>query len=230
MKVKVCPKCGKHNLENAWSCTDCGQTLSMKTLIDTEDGQPSVVPIAGQPALSNVSLHFEQDVVEILDAIIQGDESVIWGCNITQSARIPPFKFGYLIITSQRLICVRFKSELKREAASSALSLLLSPLTFLMKEAVRLNVRPKRPLLSPAVPAVNYPSYPLTPDEKASRRVAIHDLENLVSADLASSWYGEIRLVSLTVRFRQGKEMIVTFYTPHEAMEAHKLLAARLGK
>ena len=80
------------------------------------------------------------------------------------------------------------------------------------------------------VAAVNYPSYPLTPEEKASRRVAIHDLENLVSAHLASSWYGEIRLIRLTTRFRQGKEMTVTFCTPHEAEETHKLLAAQLGE
>lgn len=36
MKVRVCPKCGKHNSENAVNCSDCGTTLSIKTLIDTE--------------------------------------------------------------------------------------------------------------------------------------------------------------------------------------------------
>ena len=36
MKAKVCPECGKHNLENAWSCVDCGHTLSIKTLVEIE--------------------------------------------------------------------------------------------------------------------------------------------------------------------------------------------------
>ena len=39
MKVRVCPKCGKHNLENAWSCTNCGESLSINTLIDAESSQ-----------------------------------------------------------------------------------------------------------------------------------------------------------------------------------------------
>lgn len=37
MKVRLCPKCGNHNLENAWSCSVCGETLSMNSLIETED-------------------------------------------------------------------------------------------------------------------------------------------------------------------------------------------------
>jgi len=39
MKVRVCPKCGKHNSENAWSCLNCGETLSTKTLMDTDSSQ-----------------------------------------------------------------------------------------------------------------------------------------------------------------------------------------------
>ncbi len=36
MKVRVCPNCRKHNEEKAWSCTNCGETLSVNTLIDVE--------------------------------------------------------------------------------------------------------------------------------------------------------------------------------------------------
>ena len=36
MKVKVCPNCGKHNPESAWSCENCGATLSIRTLIDID--------------------------------------------------------------------------------------------------------------------------------------------------------------------------------------------------
>lgn len=182
MKVRVCPECGKHNSENAWHCLDCGTTLSMKTLVDVEDGQPSVVSIAGQPGLSRISPHFEQDVVELLDTVLQDDESVVWGCNITQIARTPPFRFGYLLVTSQRLISVQFESEVTRDAGYTVLSL-LRPFEFLIEEALGQNVRPKRPWIrdSPHVPAVNDPSYPLTPKELASRRGAVYDLENLVS-------------------------------------------------
>lgn len=222
MKVRVCPKCGKHNLENAWHCADCGVTLSVKTLIDTEDAQS-----AAKSALSNISQYFHEDVAELLNTVIQGSESVVFGSNITQLARIPPFRFGYLIITSQRLICVQFNSEVTRDVPSSAFSVLLQPVGFLIKELVGVNVRPKRPSLGGAV---LYPGYPLTPREKASRSVVIHDLEDLVSADLASRWYGETHLISLTAKFRQGKDMMVTFYTPHRAQEACKLLTACLAK
>ena len=39
MHIRICQKCGKHNLENAWSCADCGETLSLKTLVDATNTQ-----------------------------------------------------------------------------------------------------------------------------------------------------------------------------------------------
>ena len=109
MKVRVCPKCGKHNLENAWQCIDCGATLSMKTLMDTEIGELlSVTPIAGHATLSEISAYFEQDVIETLKTTARIDESIIWGCDFVKLSQAPPFIFGYLIITSRQLICVRF--------------------------------------------------------------------------------------------------------------------------
>lgn len=39
MKVRVCPNCGKSNLENVYNCVDCGATLSVNTLMDTESEQ-----------------------------------------------------------------------------------------------------------------------------------------------------------------------------------------------
>jgi hypothetical protein len=230
MKVRVCPKCGKQNSESAWHCIDCGTTLSMKTLVDMEDGQPCVVPIAGHRVLSSISPHFEQDVGEILDTALRDDESVVWGCNITQIATTPPFRFGYLLLTSQRLICVQFESEVTRDTVDNGLQLLLNPLRFLMKEIGGLNVRPRRPCLggSPTVPAVNYPSYPLTPDEKASRSAAAHELEDLVSADLTNNWYGQTLVTNLTAKFQGDRQAAFAFYAPHQAQEAHRLLAARL--
>ena len=97
MKVRVCPKCGKHNLEKAWHCIDCGTTIPMTALIDTETSQPSAGLFAGQPALSSISPYFEQDVVEVLNTNMQDPKSIIWGCNITQLTRQPQGRMGRLM-------------------------------------------------------------------------------------------------------------------------------------
>jgi uncharacterized membrane protein len=34
MRIRICPKCAAHNPENTWSCANCGETLSLKTLVD----------------------------------------------------------------------------------------------------------------------------------------------------------------------------------------------------
>ena len=226
MKVRVCPKCGKHNLEKAWHCIDCGTTIPMTALIDTETSQPSAGLFAGQPALSSISPYFEQDMVEVLNTNMQDPKSIIWGCNITQLTRQPQGKmvrlmagnlmfgdlnlmFGYLMITSQWLICAQFESEFKRRPY--------------LEVWTTANTR------TPAF-AVDYPRSPLTPEEKASRKVTIYDLEDLVSAQLESIGHTDICLMQLTANFRKGKTLTVSFYTQEEAMKASKPLAARLGK
>jgi hypothetical protein len=227
MKVRVCPKCGKHNLENAWHCISCGTTLPLKSLIDAESSQPSADSFAGQPALSSISPYFEQDVAEALRTSMQDDKSIIWGCNVTQPTRIPPktklkgiigrtmglladsLMFGYLIITSQSLICVQFES--------------------------RFNSRPCLEIWTTAYTdepafAVDSPKSPLTPEEQASRQVTIYDLKDLVSAHLESIGHGDISFMQLTASFRKGKTLTVSFYTLEEARAACKPLAAQLGK
>jgi transcription elongation factor Elf1 len=69
MKVRVCPKCEKHNLENAFNCIDCGTTLSIKTLLDTETGEMNVKPLAGEKELTDISMDFEEHVLEILNPV-----------------------------------------------------------------------------------------------------------------------------------------------------------------
>jgi hypothetical protein len=242
MKVRVCPKCRKHNLENAWSCIDCGATLSVKTLVDIEEAQSSAGPIAGQPELSNISPYFAEDVEETLAAIAQGGELVIHGCNATQLTTRAPYKFGYLVLTSRRLVCVEFTSDQAEltasRAASRGASLLLNPLKFMAREAVGGDAPPKRsclqvwPTRSSRTPslAVDCPQYPLTPTEKASRKVATHELENLVSADVTETGYQEICLMSLAAKFRQGQALTVSFYDPEQAVAICKPLQARLRK
>ena len=232
-KVRVCPECGKQNLENAWHCVDCGTTLSVQTLMDVEDGQPSMAPIPSQRALSSLSPHFKQDAAELLGTVLQDDDSVVWGCNITQISSAPPFRFGYLLVTSRRLIRVEFESEVTRDAVGAVLKVLQIPFTDFVEwawaaaEALRHNERPKRGWAggSSPVPAVSYPNYPLTPNELASRTEAVYDLESLVSADLESALFGDTHVVSLTARFHQDRKATCTFYTLHEALQVHELLA-----
>jgi len=224
MKVKVCPECGKHNSESAWSCDDCGTTLSMKTLIDTEDIQSE-----GQQVLSEISSHFKQDVENVLETDIQSHETVVYGCNITE---LGSMHFGYLLITSHRLICVKFSSETKRSATRTGVSLLSGVLTSAVREISGANVDSRRPILkvfpseisrNPLI-AVDYPKTPLTSQEDDSRFAIIHDLKDLVSANIEEIGYTEPRLTRLNAKFEGDKKLTVTFYAPHHFEKVKKLL------
>lgn len=37
VKVRVCPKCGHYNEENAWSCVNCSHTLSIQSIVELDD-------------------------------------------------------------------------------------------------------------------------------------------------------------------------------------------------
>lgn len=48
-KVRVCPKCNKHNAENAWNCVDCGATLPITSLVDLDSEQTNGGSIINKP-------------------------------------------------------------------------------------------------------------------------------------------------------------------------------------
>jgi len=230
MKIKLCPECGKHNSENAWNCVDCGTTLSMKTLIDTDDAQSET-----QQSLSDISPYFEGDVENTLETVVQGHETVDYGCNITQ---LGSRQFGYLLITSRRLICVKFGSETKRSTARTRASLLSGALTFVAREISGSNIDAKRPMIkvfpgrtsrNPLF-AVDYPKSPLTSQEEASRVVIIQDLKNIVSANFEEIGYREPWLTRLNLKFTGDKELTVTFYAPHHFEKVKKTLSPWLRK
>ena len=232
MKVKICPECSKHNLENAWNCVDCGRTLSMKTLVDAESHQTYGGPLEYFPQLSNISTYFHEDVAELLDTTRRRDESIIHGANITQLSTGAPFRFGYVILTSQRFICVLFECELKRDKIDS-IDRVLEPISLILgidatfKSPPWLPKRAYRewgssPTSISQVVVLESLSAPLTPKEEASRIVIIHKLKDVVSENL--KWVGG--LSSLTIELRWSRDLTVSFYSPHEAKDIYKSLKA----
>jgi len=196
--------------------------------MDTDTGQLlSVTPIAGHTALSEISANFEQDVIETLKTTIGINESIIWGCDFAGLSRTPPFIFGYLIITSRQLIRVQFVSDIERKVASSAISLLLNPLIFLIKELFGVYEKSAHPWAGAELPTVPYPSQPITPNEKNSRRMIANDLENLTSVRPITSWHKEVLINSLVVGFHKDNEFTITFYSPHQAEKTYQLLVSR---
>ena len=230
MKVRVCPKCGKHNLEDAWSCVDCGETLSMNTLVDTESGQSlSQTPIAGHTTLSEISPHFEQDVIETLKTTVQIDESVLWGCNFAKPSKTLPFIFGYFIITSRQLILAQFRSDIRKDK-TAGVDLVLNPLKFLAKELLDTYEKSTHPWTAMELLNIPYPSQPLTSTEKSSREVMTVNLKNVSSARIIQSWHKENLINSLVFGFEKSNEVTITFYSPHQAEKAYQVLTAQVDK
>lgn len=228
MKVRVCPQCGKHNAENSFNCSDCGETLSMNTLMEIEEGGKS----SGRSALKSILPCFERDLAEILKTTVkEGFEDIVWGNNFTNISDKPPYNFGFFIITSMRLICVYFQPDmnggyparpylnLEKEARSKSVGanvdwLLVGPLLAAVLRGLRQKI------------AVNYPTSALTPQERASRVVKAYDLRKLASKDLISAWYGEIQLKSVVVKFHPEDEVTLTFLDTDAARKVYESIKA----
>lgn len=43
MKIRICSECGTHNVATAWSCTNCGETLSINTIVELDDESVELV-------------------------------------------------------------------------------------------------------------------------------------------------------------------------------------------
>lgn len=228
MKVRVCPNCGKHNPENIVNCNDCGTTLSMKTLVDIEEGGKQN-RVGGRSLLTNTSPYFEQDLTDILKTVKTGFEEVVWGNNFTQVAEKPPYNFGFFIITSWRLICVYFTAEINIDLpkrtyldlgeSSRAKSVGANIIWLLFGWLIALIAKRLQHKL-----AVNYPTTELTQKEKISRTMAVYDLKNLVSKDLLSTWYGDVQLKSVVARFLPKDEVTLTFIDTDMAEKAYALI------
>jgi len=227
MKVRVCPNCGKQNSENTFNCIDCGTTLSIKTLIDTDELQGNSV--AGKGVLSNIPPYLSEEVAEIIKTVKEGYEDILLGSNITQVAGKAPFRFGFLILTTQRLVCEYFESDI--DVAHRVPSRTYHDLSDQAKgAALHIMVGPVLGMFAPKLIAVDNPSYALSQKEKSSRVITDYKLKDLVKADLSKKWYGEILLADLDTKFQQGDQMTFTFSLPDDADKTYKILSTRLKK
>lgn len=250
MKVKICPGCGKHNLEKAWICADCGNTLSLKTVFNIADHKIVDGQIPEKLSLSNISSFLQVDVEEILIPINRDHESIIRGANITQVSKISTPKFGFLILTSLRLILVYFTSDTIRIKSYIGGVLEMGVIGGSIAEALGTNEVPKHGLIYAGSfgYASDCPKQPLTRKEKFSREVKIYQIEDLSSIKL--HWMGN--LISITARARRaisdkskdsssaikavdlifGEDDVITisFIMPHEGREIYKSLKELVDK
>jgi hypothetical protein len=229
MKIRICPDCGKQNPENSFNCSDCGQTLSVDTLFDLQE-QHSVADFRAQRMLANISPYFAEEVDAVLEAAGENRRDVLFGANVAPLSKKSYFWFGFLIITSQRLLCVQFQSETKRDIGATFFSLRKDVPFFLVDQLHSLNLTPKRASFQYPIAIVNFPTYSLMPNEISSRRTTILDLYNLVSIGFETFWVPlpplcpETELTKMTAKFQKDKELRVIFYMSHEAQQAQRIL------
>ncbi len=210
MKVRVCPACGKVNKEDAFNCVDCEQTLSIKTLMDTDSEQfLNATPFAGGVALINVSPAFQAEAAQILKAQPDG-EVFLWGCNTTTLSCAAPFKFGFLIFTAEQLILTYFDSDLDEADFPERSNLAYLP--------TALDERNPNSFGSHLLWALDFPNSDLTPGEIDTRSVTIFDLKHAVSARIEQQIVGDAALVRMIAKFTSGSIQIPDFLRPENGV------------
>ena len=222
MKGRMCPECGLHNLENAFSCTECGTTISIKTLVDVENKtekeaisitHPSstqkVVDKTAPGPLSRISPCFEENVNEILNPVREYGDEAVWGCDITLTSFNYVDLFGFLIITTQKLIHVYFAPTLSESVERELRSLpqlilnlvmyrILGPFTefvgiFQKLINRRMDVATPRRLQYRAV--------------SQNRKVAIRELEDLRSVVMYKGFGEGPNSYYMDVHFKKSQEL-----------------------
>jgi hypothetical protein len=166
-------------------------------------------------------------LTELIKNHTRSSETLAKGCDVCKPSVLPPYKFGYFIITSQQLICVCFNSDTKRTLIGGVL-----PQRSWLKRYLGAFIEGG----SAGVGAktitdfcfVNRPTYPLTQPEKSSRELAAFPLDTLYSTELTED-------VFLKLKFRHSDNILldefsVVFYFNDEAYAMHSLLAERLKK
>jgi hypothetical protein len=225
-KVRVCPYCNKNNSENAFNCTNCGTTLSIKTIKTLSYGdnvRTYVKPIVEEDFVHRISQVYEDDLFEILNPVRQNKEDVIWGCDVR-------FRFknfdssGFIILSSQRLICVNFVDKppssvdglLKiLDKVFGIFGIIFNPTSAVINFVIR--------LFSPQ-PNVSLPRGSRDRVKEAIRKVRVHELRDLVSTKLYVSRHGLPQFGTVNVYFMKGGEIMLTFQYPQDASKVNQLL------
>lgn len=212
-KIKICPKCGKQNDMNIWNCADCGATLSVNTLVETENIQTKQLELAYQHTLGNISPYFKNDILNNFFESLQTDEKILRGFDICLPCSSAPFWFGYMVVTSQRLISVYFKAD-------THFSLLEGNIP--QRSFTHSGTR------SDGETLIDRLDSPLTAKEKDSRDAIILSLGDLSSIELVQD-------MVLHTKFRKSDGIslvpyLIKFYFNDEAYEIYNLLKKFLKK
>jgi hypothetical protein len=242
MKIKLCPECGKHNTESAWSCVDCGKTLSLKTLIDTEAQEATLGTYADQYELSQLSPRYLQDAMEILDIALRYEEEDIIRCFEFDT----PHNFGYIILTSHQLIHVNFAHVIQTDNDDFGLISFVSMffnlvlvrflgfITYLISYAFVMIVDILSSILRRRTQAAHLRLSPkpkpgqLSNAEQASRQAWVYNLADLESIDLAEKVQLNTCFMTLKAEFDKMDALSVTFNHPDTAWELYNSLEGHL--
>lgn len=221
MKIKLCPKCGKQNDEDAWNCIDCGATLSLNTLIDADEIETSQGDLVRGRVLFSISQYFHSDYEALLDKVVQDDESIVWGCNIAEKSSSPPFQFGYVILTSHKLLAVYFEADIEYHLKGGIL-----PKRSYVNEGGLYWNQGTKDTDEVKIILVQPPNYGLTSTEQASRKLGTFSLKDLYSIALSGT--------TLIMKLRHGDgisldSFALTFYSEAEASEIYMPLRENLS-
>ncbi len=187
--------------------------------------------------LARVSPFFRDDMSKLLETTIQSHETIVWAGNISQlQRREHPFPFGYMLLTSHRVIMVLFDSEYESSSLFLfLLGLVIWPLFFFLSDRSRRSMIEIEitPDTDPGgTHAIDRPSFPLTNKESASRRVFEYSLEHIAAVqrqDLLSKDHARA-LVHLRMSFFPDQRLWSLFYDPQDAKEVYEILMANLLK
>lgn len=230
MKIRLCPKCGKQNDENAWNCADCGTTLSMNTIVDSNDVEVKKEELIHIHELADISPYFRDDYKELVGNIFKNGEKIIKGCDVAESSRYPPFEFGYVILLQEKLISASFLADVQ-------------PISLLPQRAcidsggerldtfLGINQRTVGPRTGPGNLryAVDRLDAPLTDTEKSSRRLTSMQPKDLYSIDPVGGMNGN--QLNFKIYDNDGKsirEDSFQFYFNDDASEIYEHLSGWL--
>ena len=211
MKIKLCPQCGKQNDVNAWNCVDCGATLSMKTLTDTESLVSKQLELTYQQRLGSISPYFQNDVLDKFIKILRDDEIIVKGFDVCLSSSSTPFWFGYVVLTSERLISVYFEADTQFSILEGNIPL---------RSFIKTGTRQEKEIF------INRLETLITPKELSSRSDIVLEIGDLSSIELVQD-------VVLKMKFRKsdGVSLVpysMRFYFNDEAYEIFSLLEKSL--